>query len=145
KDIIDNYFMKFPGIKQYMTDTVNFARKHGYIQTLMGRRRYLRDIQSKNWTVRAQAERNAINSPIQGSAADLIKIAMIRVHDKIREHQLRGGMILQVHDELVFEVPRHEVETIKPLITDSMMNAIPDLAVPIVVEMGVGENWLEAH
>jgi len=145
KDIIDNYFMKFPGIKQYMTDTVNFARKHGYIQTLMGRRRYLRDIQSKNWTVRAQAERNAINSPIQGSAADLIKIAMIRVHDKIREHQLRGGMILQVHDELVFEVPRHEVETIKPLITDSMMNAILDLAVPIVVEMGVGENWLEAH
>jgi DNA polymerase-1 len=145
KDIIDNYFEKFPGIRRYMTDTVNSARKNGYIETLMGRRRYLRDITSKNWTVRAQAERNAINSPIQGSAADLIKIAMIRVHDVMEKAKLKARMILQVHDELVFEVPRNEVEALKPLIHDGMKNAIPDLRVPIVVDMGVGENWLEAH
>ncbi len=145
KDIIDNYFEKFPGIRKYMTDTVEFARKNGYIETLMGRRRYLRDIKSKNWTVRAQAERNAINSPIQGSAADLIKIAMIRIHEALGKDAFRGGMILQVHDELVFETPKSEVEKLKPLILDGMKNAIPDLKVPIVVEIGVGENWLEAH
>ena len=145
KDIIDNYFEKFPGIKKYMTDTINFARKQGYIETLMGRRRYLRDITSKNWTVRAQAERNAINSPIQGSAADLIKIAMITIHESMLTEKLRASMILQVHDELVFEVPRNEVEQLKPLISEGMKNAIPDLRVPIVVDMGVGENWLEAH
>lgn len=145
KDIIDNYFEKFPGIKQYMTDTINFARKHGYIETLMGRRRNLRDITSKNWTVRAQAERNAINSPIQGSAADLIKIAMINIHKAMSAANLKATMILQVHDELVFEVPRTEVEALKPLIFEGMKNAIPDLRVPIVVDMGVGENWLEAH
>ncbi len=145
KDIIDSYFEKFPGIKQYMTDTVNFARKQGYIETLMGRRRYLRDITSKNWTVRAQAERNAINSPIQGSAADMIKIAMIRIHKAMLKEGLKANMILQVHDELVFEVPRDEVEILKPLIAEGMKNAIPDLRVPIVVDMGVGANWLEAH
>jgi DNA polymerase-1 len=145
KDIIDNYFEKFPGIKQYMTDTIEFARKNGYVETLMGRRRYLRDIKSKNWTVRAQAERNAINSPIQGSAADLIKIAMIRIYEAMKKSTLTATMILQVHDELVFELPRDEVEKLKPLIAEGMKNAIPDMRVPIVVDMGVGENWLEAH
>lgn len=145
KDIIDNYFTKFPGIKKYMSDTIEYARNHGYIETLMGRRRYLRDIKSKNWTVRAQAERNAINSPIQGSAADLIKLAMIRIHTAMHDAGLKAQMILQVHDELVFEVPHNEVETLKPLIIDGMKNAIPDLRVPIVVDMGMGGNWLEAH
>jgi DNA polymerase-1 len=145
KDIIDSYFEKFPGIKNYMTETINMTRKKGYIETLMGRRRYLRDITSKNWTVRAQAERNAINSPIQGSAADLIKIAMIKVHQALEENNLQSSMILQVHDELVFEAPRNEVDMLKPLVVDAMKNAIPDLKVPIVVDIGVGQNWLEAH
>ncbi|MDX1479616.1 MAG: DNA polymerase I, partial [Saprospiraceae bacterium] len=145
KEIIENYFKQFPGIKDYMTETVQFARDKGYVETILGRRRYLRDINSRNWTVRAQAERNAINSPIQGSAADLIKVAMIQIHKIFRERGLASRMILQVHDELVFEAHREELETIKPIIRQGMKEAIPGLRVPIVVDMGVGANWLEAH
>lgn len=145
KEIIDNYFTQFPGIKQYMQDTIAFAKQHGYIQTLLGRRRYLPEIHERNFTVRAQAERNAINSPIQGSAADMIKVAMIRIHKRLLQENFKSVMTLQVHDELVFDALRTEVEGIKPLIETEMKNAIPNLPVPIVVEMGTGNNWLDAH
>ena len=145
KEIIDNYFEKFPGIRQYMEDTKVFARENGYVETIMGRRRYLRDINSKNWTVRAQAERNAINSPIQGSAADLIKVAMINIHRDLKSQNFATKMLLQVHDELVFEVPKSELDAVSPLIEEGMKNAIPNLKVPVVVDIGVGSNWLEAH
>lgn len=145
KEIIDNYFNQFPGIRQYMIDTVNFAKKNGYIQTLLGRRRYLPEINERNFTVRAQAERNAINSPIQGSAADMIKVAMVKIHKRILGESMRSVMTLQVHDELVFDVHRSEVDRIKPLIEQEMKEAIPNLEVPIIVEMGTGENWLDAH
>ena len=145
KEIIDNYFEKFPGIKKYMTETVEFARKHGYIETIMKRRRYLRDINSKNQTVRSQAERNAINSPIQGSAADMIKLAMIHIYDEMVHRQLKSKMLLQVHDELVFDVHKSEQDELRTLVEDKMKTALPDLPVPVEVGMGVGENWLEAH
>ncbi|HEY4322700.1 MAG TPA: DNA polymerase I [Mucilaginibacter sp.] len=143
-DIIENYFAQYPGIKQYMADTMNFARKNGYVCTLMGRRRYLRDINSANATVRGFAERNAINAPIQGSAADMIKIAMINIHREFKTRKLNARMTMQVHDELVFDVPHHEVEIVKPIITENMKNAIKT-TVPILVEIGAGANWLEAH
>jgi len=143
-DIIEQYFAQFPGIKQYMTDTMNFARENGYVTTLMGRRRYLRDINSANATVRGFAERNAINAPIQGSAADMIKIAMINIHREIKAQKLEAKMTMQVHDELVFDVPNHEIELIKPIIMHNMKTAIKT-EVPIMVEIGTGLNWLEAH
>ncbi|TSJ43713.1 DNA polymerase I [Mucilaginibacter corticis] len=143
-EIIENYFAQFPGIKQYMSDTMNFARENGYVTTLMGRRRYLRDINSANQTVRGFAERNAINAPIQGSAADMIKIAMINIHRELKEQKLDSRMTMQVHDELVFDVPNNEIEIVKPIIIDNMRNAIKT-TVPIVVEIGTGLNWLEAH
>ncbi|MBK7373380.1 MAG: DNA polymerase I [Saprospiraceae bacterium] len=145
KEIIDNYFTQFPGIKQYMTDTIAFAKKHGYVQTLLGRRRYLPEINERNFTVRGQAERNAINSPIQGSAADMIKVAMVKLHERLKKEQFKSVMTLQVHDELVFDVLRTELERIKPVIEHEMKIAIPGLTVPIVVEMGSGDNWLDAH
>ncbi|WP_295674915.1 DNA polymerase I [uncultured Mucilaginibacter sp.] len=143
-EIIDNYFAQFPGIKSYMADTMNFARENGYVCTLMGRRRYLRDINSANQTVRGFAERNAINAPIQGSAADMIKIAMINIHREFKARNLDARMTMQVHDELVFDVPHHEVEIVKPIIMENMKNAIKT-TVPIMVEIGTGVNWLEAH
>lgn len=143
-EIIENYFAQYPGIKRYMNDTMNFARENGYVCTLMGRRRYLRDINSANQTVRGFAERNAINAPIQGSAADMIKIAMINIHRELKARKLDARMTMQVHDELVFDVPNHEVELVKPIITEHMKNAIKT-EVPIVVEIGTGTNWLEAH
>jgi len=143
-DIIDNYFAQYPGIKGYMSDTMNFARENGYVCTLMGRRRYLRDINSANATVRGFAERNAINAPIQGSAADMIKIAMINIHREFKAQNLDARMTMQVHDELVFDVPHNEVEIVKPIIMDKMKNAIKT-TVPIMVEIGTGANWLEAH
>jgi DNA polymerase-1 len=143
-DIIDNYFAQFPGIKSYMSETMNFARENGFVCTLMGRRRYLRDINSANQTVRGFAERNAINAPIQGSAADMIKIAMIDIHREFKALNLDARMTMQVHDELVFDVPHHEVEIVKPIIMDKMKNAIKT-TVPIMVEIGTGVNWLEAH
>jgi DNA polymerase-1 len=143
-EIIENYFAQFPGIKRYMSDTMNFARENGYVTTLMGRRRYLRDINSANQTVRGFAERNAINAPIQGSAADMIKIAMINIHRELKEQKLDSRMTMQVHDELVFDVPNHEIEIVKPIILHNMKNAIKT-TVPILVEIGTGLNWLEAN
>jgi DNA polymerase-1 len=145
REIIENYFSKFPGIKKYMTDTVTFARDHGYIETIMKRRRYLRDINSKNHTVRSQAERNAINSPIQGSAADMIKMAMIDIHREIKNRKLQSRMLLQVHDELVFDLYRSEENEMRTMVEERMKKAIPDLPVPIEVGIGTGVNWLEAH
>lgn len=143
-EIIENYFNTYPGIKKYMSDTVNFARENGYVETIMGRRRYLRDINSANQTVRGFAERNAINAPIQGSAADMIKIAMIKIHEDIKDQKLSSKMTMQVHDELVFDVLKSEKEILKNIITERMRNAIK-LEVPILVEVGEGNNWLEAH
>lgn len=142
--IMDHYFDQFPGIRRYMNQTIEFARVHGYVETVTGRRRYLRDIQSANATVRAAAERNAINMPIQGTAADMIKIAMVKIHHEIRSRQLRSRMLLQVHDELVFDVHNSEEEMVRSLVEKNMRTAIA-LDVPIEVEIGVGKNWLEAH
>jgi DNA polymerase-1 len=144
KSIIDNYFMKYPGIKQYMDESIEKAREKGYVETILGRRRYLRDINSANQTVRGFAERNAINAPIQGSAADMIKIAMIRVHAEIKKRNLKSKLLLQVHDELVFDAYKPELEELTALVKECMQNALP-LEVPIVAETGYGKNWLEAH
>ncbi|MBK9014334.1 MAG: DNA polymerase I [Saprospiraceae bacterium] len=145
KELIDTYFQQYNGLKRYMEDTVESARETGYVKTLLGRRRYLRDIDSRNSLARSNAERVAINTPIQGTAADLIKVAMIHIHKALLDKKLDTKMILQVHDELVFDVPTGELETVKPIIYDLMTNAIPNLKVPILVEMGTGKNWLEAH
>jgi len=142
--IIENYFAQFPGIRRYMDDTIAFARQHGYVETVTGRRRYLRDIRSSNNTIRSAAERNAINAPIQGTAADMIKLAMINIHRDLAERKLRTRMLLQVHDELVFDVYVPEEREVRPLIEERMKTAI-ELEVPIAVEMGVGRTWLEAH
>jgi DNA polymerase-1 len=144
KEIIDNYFKQFPGIRTYMDDVIENARKHGYVETLMGRRRYLRDINSNNATVRSFAERNAINAPIQGAAADMIKMAMIRIHKRMQEKPYKSKMLLQVHDELLFDVHKDEVEEITNLVKTEMQNAMP-LNVPVIAEAGTGKNWLEAH
>ena len=143
-EIIEQYFTQYPGIKRYMTDTMNFAREFGFVETIMGRRRYLRDINSANQTVRGFAERNAINAPIQGSAADMIKIAMINIHQDIKDQQLQSKMTMQVHDELVFDVLKTEVEAMKKIISHRMKTAIKT-TVPIEVEIGEGNTWLEAH
>lgn len=143
-EIIEQYFIQYPGIKKYMSDTIDFAREHGYVETIMQRRRYLRDINSANATVRGFAERNAINAPIQGSAADMIKVAMIRIQQDLKEQKFLSKMTMQVHDELVFDVHHTEVERIRPIIIERMKHAIP-MEVPIVVELGQGKNWLEAH
>ncbi len=143
-EIIEQYFNQYSGIKQYMSDTMNFARENGYVQTLLGRRRYMRDINSANATVRGFAERNAINAPIQGSAADMIKIAMIDIHRDMQEQKLISKMTMQVHDELVFDVHKSEVEQVKVIIQERMKNAL-QTTVPILVEIGQGSNWLEAH
>ncbi len=146
KEIIDNYKKQFAGIQKYMDDTINFAREFGYVQTLMGRKRWLKDINSANFTVRGFAERNAINSPIQGTAADMIKLAMIRVHEEFRKQGLRSKMLLQVHDELVFDAHKSELDIIKPLIKRCMQAALPlPNEVPADAEVGSGLNWLEAH
>jgi len=146
KEIIDNYKKQFPNIQKYMDDTINFCKENGYVETLMGRKRWLKDINSANFTVRGFAERNAINSPIQGSAADMIKLAMIRIHRELEAGKFKSKMLLQVHDELVFDVLKEELDAIKPLIINSMQNALllPN-EVPADAEIGSGINWLEAH
>ncbi len=146
KEIIENYKKEFPGIQKYMDDTINFAREYGYVETLMGRKRWLRDINSANFTVRGFAERNAINSPIQGTAADMIKIAMQKVMAAMKKEKMQSKMILQVHDELVFDALRTEAKELKPLIIENMQAAmkLPN-NVPIIAECGEGKNWLEAH
>ncbi len=146
KEIIDNYKKQFVNIQKYMDDTIQFARENGYVQTLMGRKRWLRDINSGNFTVRGFAERNAINSPIQGTAADMIKLAMIKIHENFKKNKFKSKMLLQVHDELIFDAHRDEVEIIKPIIIDCMQTALllPN-GVPAEAEIGSGINWLEAH
>jgi DNA polymerase-1 len=143
-EIITQYFKQYPGVKAYMENTVESARQQGYIETVTGRRRYLRDIDSRNATIRNAAERTAINTPIQGTAADMIKIAMVRVDAALREGNYRSRMILQVHDELVFDLHKTEHDTVVPLVEKAMREALP-LNVPVVVETGTGENWLAAH
>ena len=144
KEIIDNYKKEFSAIDMYMNDSINFARENGYVKTLLGRKRWLRDINSNNATVRSFAERNAINAPIQGSAADMIKVAMINIYNDLKKQNFKTKMLLQVHDELVFDVYKPELEFVKPIIEMHMRNALP-LNVPVEVGMGVGENWLAAH
>lgn len=145
KELIENYFREYASIKKYMDDQVNFAREHGYVQTLMGRKRWLSDINSANFTVRGFAERNAINMPIQGTAAEMIKLAMIRIHHEFEKRGFRSRMLLQVHDELVFDAHKEEVETIRPVILECMQGALELPGVPVVAEVGTGANWLEAH
>jgi DNA polymerase-1 len=144
QEMIESYFKEFPGIKRYMDDSINQARETEFVETILGRRRYLRDINSRNITTRGFAERNAINAPIQGSAADIIKIAMIHIHQWLTKEKLKTKMILQVHDELVFDLHKSEVDIVKPKVIELMRNAI-QLEVPMDVEVGVGANWLEAH
>ncbi|MDW7694632.1 DNA polymerase I [Flammeovirgaceae bacterium SG7u.111] len=143
-EIIDAYFNEFPSIKAYMDEIVNFARENEYVETILGRRRYLRDINSRNANMRGFAERNAINAPIQGSAADVIKMAMIKIQNWMVKEGLKSKMIMQVHDELVFDVYKSELELLKSKVTELMENAV-ELEVPLMVEAGVGETWLEAH
>ncbi len=144
KELIDTYYKTYPKLRKYMADQVDFAREHGYVQTVLGRRRYLKDINGSNAVVRGAAERNAINAPIQGSAADIIKIAMIEIHRKLEEGKYKTRMLLQVHDELVFDVYKPELEKVSDLIKKSMESAYT-LKVPLDVEIGTGSNWLEAH
>ena len=144
KELIDNYWKEFPSIKKYMNDAVIIARDKGYVETILGRRRYLRDINSQNMVERGFAERNAVNAPIQGSAADMIKIAMIKVNDFIKQEKLQSRIILTVHDELVFDVHKSELELMKTKVNELMINAIP-FPVKMETGMGVGLNWLEAH
>jgi DNA polymerase-1 len=143
-ELIDAYYATYPKLKSYMSNQVDFAREHGYVQTVLGRRRYLKDINSANMMVKSGAERNAVNAPIQGSAADIIKIAMINIHKKLTSENWKSKMLLQVHDELVFDVHNSELEKIKPIIKHEMENAFK-MDVPLDVEIGVGKNWLEAH
>jgi DNA polymerase-1 len=144
KEIIDAYFKEFPAVKAYMDECIEKARKNEFVETILGRRRYLRDINSRNMTMRGFAERNAINAPIQGSAADMIKVAMINVYKWMKEEKLRSKMILQVHDELVFDVHKDEIDLLKKEIPKLMANAVK-IEVPLEVEIGIGQNWLEAH
>jgi DNA polymerase-1 len=143
-ELIDAYYATYPKLKSYMSNQVDFARENGYVQTVLGRRRYLKDINSANMMVKSGAERNAVNAPIQGSAADIIKIAMINIHKKLTSENWKSKMLLQVHDELVFDVHNSELEKIKPMIKHEMENAFK-MDVPLDVEIGVGKNWLEAH
>ena len=144
KELIDGYFMSFPGVKDYIDTTIENARRDGYVETLLHRRRYLPDINSRNANVRGYAERNAVNAPIQGTAADIIKIAMVKIADRLKREGLKAEMLLQVHDELNFNVPLDEVERVKELVREEMEGAF-SLSVPLRVDIGVGANWLEAH
>jgi DNA polymerase-1 len=144
KQIIDDYFAQFPGVRNYMDEMIGFCRTHGYIKTLMGRRRHLPDITSANNTVRAQAERIAINAPMQGTAADIIKVAMVRIHHHLKKHRMKSRLLLQVHDELVFDAHNDEAEELQHLVRRHMEGALK-LDVPLVVDMALGKNWLEAH
>jgi DNA polymerase-1 len=144
QEIIKAYFQEFSAIKRYMDNAINTAREKEYVETLMGRRRYLRDINSRNASTRGFAERNAINAPIQGTAADIIKIAMVNIHNWLVHERLKTRMTMQVHDELVFDVHKNEVDVVKENISRLMCQAV-QLEVPMEVEVGVGENWLDAH
>ena len=144
KELIDLYYQTYPKLQNYIASQINFAREHGYVETILHRKRYLKDINSRNAIVRGAAERNAVNAPIQGSAADIIKLAMINIYNRFEKENLKSKMLLQVHDELVFDVHKNELECIKPLIKEEMENAYC-MEVPLVVDIGEGMNWLEAH
>ena len=144
KVMIDNYFLNYPGLKKYMSDQIDFARNNGYVETIMGRRRYLQNINSQNNMLRSGAERNAINAPIQGSAADIIKIAMININSELKKQSLKSKMLLQVHDELVFDVHKSEKDQIKDIVKNTMESAVK-LKVPLKIDLEFGKNWLEAH
>ena len=144
KKLIDGYFKAYPRIKLYMEKTINAARENGYVSTLFGRKRYLPDINSRNALIRGMAERNAINSPIQGSAADIIKLAMINIHNEFKVKKMKSQMILQVHDELIFNVKNSELPVVMEIVKNKMETVIK-LKVPVIVEMGYGNNWLDAH
>ena len=144
KELIDTYYQTYPKLKGYIEKQIAFAREHGYVETILGRRRYLPDVYSRNQVVRGAAERNAVNAPIQGSAADIIKIAMVRIAQRLEKEKLATRMLLQVHDELLFDVPKPELEVVTPLIREEMQQAYK-LSVPLIVEIGTGNNWLEAH
>ena len=143
-EIIKNYFATYPKLKEYMDANIAFAREHGYVKTIMNRKRRLKDINSRNGVVRGHAERNAINAPIQGSAADIIKLAMIKIQKEIDVLGLQSKMLLQVHDELVFDVLKTELPTLKKLIKETMEGVL-DSIVPLVIDLDVGNSWLEAH
>lgn len=144
KELIETYYATYPKLRAYIQDQIDFARDHGYVATVLGRRRYLKDINSQNAIVRGAAERNAVNAPIQGSAADIIKLAMIAIQKRLRQEKWNSKMLLQVHDELVFDVPKSEVDTLKTMVKTEMENAF-QLEVPLVVDIGMGSHWLEAH
>ena len=144
KVMIDNYFINYPGLKKYMSDQIDFARNNGYVETIMGRRRYLQNINSQNNMLRSSSERNAINAPIQGSAADIIKIAMININSELKKQSLKSKMLLQVHDELVFDVHKSEKDQIKDIVKTTMESAVK-LKVPLKIDLEFGKNWLEAH
>ena len=144
KQLIDDYFAAFPRVIEYIESQKELARQNGYAETLFGRKRYLPDIHSQNATVRSFAERNAVNAPIQGTAADIIKIAMVSIHRRFKEENLQAQMIMQVHDELNFNVPAAEVDRVREIVVSEMQNAV-QLSVPLIAECGVGHNWLEAH
>ena len=144
KEMIESYFETYPNLKKYMANQVVKAQEMGYVETILNRKRHLKDINSANFVVKAHAERNAVNAPIQGSAADVIKLAMIKIDEQLTEQNLKTKMLLQVHDELVFEAPEEELETVKALIKKEMESAY-ETTVPLLVEVGVGNNWLEAH
>jgi len=144
KELIETYYSTYPKLRAYMQDQIDFARDHGYVSTVLGRRRYLKDINSQNAIVRGAAERNAVNAPIQGSAADIIKLAMIAIQKRLQNENWKSKMLLQVHDELVFDVPKEEVDSLKDMIKNEMENAF-EINVPLVVDIGIGNNWLEAH
>ncbi|MGH3993118.1 MAG: DNA polymerase, partial [Pseudonocardiaceae bacterium] len=143
KNFISTYFQRFAGVRAFLDGQIKLAREQGYVETIFKRRRYIPEIRDRNFNMRAYGERNAQNSPLQGSAADLIKLAMIRIHRAIREQKLEGRMLLQVHDELVFEVPPGEVEAMTALVR-TRMEQVVELRVPLVVDVGIGANWLEA-
>jgi DNA polymerase-1 len=144
KELIESYYSAYPELKNYISNQINFARENGYVETILGRKRYLKDINSRNPIVRGAAERNAVNAPVQGSAADIIKLAMIKIQNKIAERDFKSKMLVQVHDELVFEVHKNELEKMKSLIKNEMEN-VYQLGIPLKVDMDVGLNWFEAH
>jgi DNA polymerase-1 len=141
KEFIERYFERFHRVREYLDSMVAYAREHGYVQTIFNRRRYIPELRDRSFNIRAFGERTAANSPIQGSAADLIKVAMIRIHEALVERKLESTMLLQVHDELVFETPPAELEELKTLVKHEMEHAAA-LSVPLVVDLGVGDNWL---
>lgn len=143
KNFIDTYLENYPGVQAYMTDVVEKAKEDGYVETLFNRRRYLPDLHAKNFNVRSFAERNAMNTPIQGTAADIIKIAMVKMDEALKSNKLKANLLLQIHDELVFEVPKDEIETLEKLVTE-IMGSAAQLDVPLEIESNYGASWYEA-